>query len=64
MFGADLARQCLEAGLIDEIVIHLAPILLGDGIRLDTSGIERVTLERVDADTSSELTDLRFRVVP
>jgi dihydrofolate reductase len=63
VFGADLARQCLEAGLLDEIVIHLAPILLGDGIRLDTSGVQRVTLERVDSDTSSDLTDLRFRVV-
>ncbi|WP_236039136.1 dihydrofolate reductase family protein [Ktedonobacter robiniae] len=27
------ARQCLEAGLIDEILVHVAPILLGDGVR-------------------------------
>ena len=31
VIGADVARQCIEAGLIDELVIHLAPVLLGDG---------------------------------
>ncbi len=34
IFGADLARQCIEEGLVDEIFIHLLPTLLGDGIRL------------------------------
>ncbi|TDD41330.1 dihydrofolate reductase [Nonomuraea terrae] len=32
--GASLVRQCLAAGVIDEGVIHLAPVLLGAGIRL------------------------------
>lgn len=27
-------RPCLGAGLVDEIVIHVAPVLLGDGVRL------------------------------
>ncbi|GHO82645.1 deaminase [Dictyobacter formicarum] len=33
IIGASLARQCLEAGLINEILVHVAPILLGDGVR-------------------------------
>src|SRR5262245_5566338 len=34
LFGADLARQSLERGLLDEIIVDLAPVLLGDGVRL------------------------------
>ena len=42
--GANIIRQYLEAGLLDEMQIHLIPILLGDGVRLfenlDPEGIE------------------------
>jgi dihydrofolate reductase len=63
IFGAQTARQCLDAGLLDEIVIHLAPVLLGDGVRLyGGPGFPRVQLERIDATLSPQLTDLRFRV--
>jgi dihydrofolate reductase len=34
IFGANLAAQCLAKGLIDEIVVHVVPVLLGDGVRL------------------------------
>ncbi|MDQ0031899.1 dihydrofolate reductase family protein [Arthrobacter bambusae] len=34
MHGADTIRQCLEAGLLDEIRVDLVPLLLGSGIRL------------------------------
>lgn len=34
VLGANIARQCIEAGLLDEIIVHVAPILLGAGIRL------------------------------
>jgi dihydrofolate reductase len=34
VFGANLAVQCLRAGLLDEIVIHLVPVLLGGGVHL------------------------------
>ncbi|WP_067538667.1 dihydrofolate reductase family protein [Nocardia crassostreae] len=30
--GGAMARQCLEAGLLDELLIDLAPVLLGDGV--------------------------------
>jgi dihydrofolate reductase len=32
--GANVARQYLDAGLLDEFQVHVAPILLGDGVRL------------------------------
>ena len=47
LFGADLAGQCVAAGLVDEIIIHLAPVLLGGGVRL--YGGPRVDLERLPA---------------
>ncbi|WP_250443209.1 dihydrofolate reductase family protein [Actinotalea sp. C106] len=34
VLGADVARQCLEAGLLDEVLVFVAPVLLGDGTRL------------------------------
>lgn len=48
--GADVANQYLAAGLVDEMDIHLAPVLLGDGERLfvDTGGAQAgFDLERV-----------------
>jgi hypothetical protein len=62
--GASIARQCIAAGLIDEILIHLVPVLLGDGIRLFASpNTPRVSLETVGVTESDQVTDLRFRVV-
>jgi len=34
VLGANVARQSLEAGLLDEIIVHVAPVLVGDGVRL------------------------------
>jgi len=62
IFGAGIARQVVAAGLLDEIVVHIAPVLLGDGVRLYGNGAPRVELARVDATISPELTDLRFRI--
>lgn len=62
--GADIIRQFLKAGLLDELQIHLIPILLGDGIRLfedlDPQGIE---LKRADSIETPGATHLRFEVV-
>jgi riboflavin biosynthesis pyrimidine reductase len=33
VIGAQVARQCVQEQLIDEIVVHIAPGLLGDGVR-------------------------------
>jgi dihydrofolate reductase len=63
ILGANLAKQCLERGLLDEIVIHLAPVLLGDGVRLFAApGGEVVRLEPTEVKRTGPLTDLRFRV--
>jgi dihydrofolate reductase len=63
ILGADLAKQCLELGLLDEIIIHLAPVLLGDGVRLfAASGGKRVRLEPTQVRRTEQLTHLRFRV--
>lgn len=63
VLGADVARQCLERGLLDEIVVHVAPVLLGDGVRLyGRPGAGRIDLERTVVAQSGQLTDLRFRV--
>jgi dihydrofolate reductase len=65
VFGADIARQCIAAGLLDEIAIHIAPVLLGAGVPLfrDEDGASPLRLERVAADTRDQVTDLRYRVI-
>lgn len=62
IFGANVAAQCLRSGLLDEIVIHLVPILLGGGVRLIDSLDNQFTLERKFVTTSGQITDLRFAV--
>jgi dihydrofolate reductase len=63
IFGGSLTRQCLEAALLDEIVLHVAPILLGVGVRLfGESGGQGIELERVSVGEADQLTDLRFRI--
>lgn len=62
--GASVAQQCLQAGLLDELQIHVAPLLLGGGVRLfeDTGG-EPVELEPTRVVESPGVTHLRYRVV-
>jgi len=62
--GASVARQYLEAGLVDELQIHLVPLLLGGGRRLfDESGAHRPELELTRVINSPSVTHLRYRVV-
>jgi dihydrofolate reductase len=57
VLGADVARQCIEAGLLDEILMFVVPVLLGDGVRMfDHPGGMKVRLEEVRDD------ELWFRV--
>jgi dihydrofolate reductase len=64
VLGASVAKQCLEAGLLDEILVLVAPVLLGDGTRLfDHPGGTNVKLERIHLTDTPEATNLWFRVV-
>jgi len=64
VIGASIARQCIDAGLVDEILVHVAPVLLGDGVRFfSRPGAGHVELERISVTQSGQITDLRFRVV-
>lgn len=61
--GASTFQQFIRLGLLDELEIHLVPVLLGDGIplfeNLDAGPIE---LERTRVVESPDVTHLRFRV--
>jgi dihydrofolate reductase len=62
--GADTVQQFIRAGLLDELEIHLAPLLFGEGIRLfDKIGPQHVELENMRVVASPKVTHLRFRVV-
>jgi dihydrofolate reductase len=62
--GANVAQQLLAAGFIDELQIHIAPMLLGDGVRLfDGFGPDSVQLEGIRAIHSPAVTHLKYRVV-
>lgn len=64
MGGAGIAQEYLKAGLVDELYIHIAPILLGAGTRLfDHLAAELVELEKISSVDTPAATHLRFRVV-
>ena len=62
ILGADVAGQCLRRGLVDEILVYVLPVLLGDGIRFSSPGLGRIDLEPVSSTRSGAVTILRFRV--
>jgi dihydrofolate reductase len=64
VFSPSIGRQLLELGLIDEIDLHIAPILLGDGIRLyDNPGGVPIRLHRVGVGDPTEAVNVRYRPV-
>jgi len=59
-----IGRQLLERGLIDEVDLHVAPVLLGDGIRLyDNPGGHPIRLSTPDGADLSAAVNLRYRPV-
>jgi dihydrofolate reductase len=63
ILGADVAGQCLRRGLVDEILVYVVPVLLGDGIRFFSStGLARIDLEPLDSTRAGAVTILRFGV--
>jgi dihydrofolate reductase len=62
--GASVTQQYLQAGLLDELQIHLSPVLLGGGVRLlDDLGTDQAELECTRVIHSPAVTHLRYRVV-
>ena len=61
--GANVAQQFLRAGLLDEIQIHIPPVLLGDGVRLFEGLGTDVKLESTRVVSSPFATHLRYRLV-
>jgi dihydrofolate reductase len=62
MFSPTIGRQLLELGLIDEIDLHIAPILLGEGIRLyDNPGGAPVRLHRLGQGDPTSAVNVRYR---
>ena len=62
ILGADVAAQCLQRGLVDEILVYLLPVLLGDGIRFSSPGLTRIDLEPISSVQAGAVNILRFRV--
>jgi dihydrofolate reductase len=62
LIGANLGQQCIGEGLVDELVIHLLPVLLGAGVRLYAG--PQVNLQAPAVTQAGHTTNLRFRVRP
>jgi dihydrofolate reductase len=64
VLGADVARQCIEIGALDEVVVLVIPVFLGDGVRLFSHpGGTTVRLERMSVTDAPQATNLWYRVV-
>jgi dihydrofolate reductase len=62
ILGANVAGQCLAAGLVDEILVYVLPVLLGDGIPFSSPEVTPTDLEPLSSTRSGAATILRFRV--
>jgi dihydrofolate reductase len=62
ILGADVAAQCLQRGLVDEILVYVLPVLLGDGVRFSPPELGRIQLEPISSERSGDATILRYRV--
>ena len=61
--GAQVIQQYLAAGLLDELELHIVPVLLGDGARLfDNLGGAEIGLEQVRAVEAPGVTHVKYRV--
>jgi dihydrofolate reductase len=64
VLGSNVAHQCMEKRLVDEILVHIVPVLLGDGIRLfGGPRVGRTNMETLSVKRSGQITDIRLRVL-
>lgn len=64
VLGGSISRQCLERGLVDDIQLHVVPIVLGQGVSLLTGLSDPIRLERVETSAFADEVHLRYRVLP
>jgi dihydrofolate reductase len=65
VFSASIGQQLLRAGCIDQVHVHLVPVLFGAGMRLfEDLGGTHVQLEIIGVVEGSKATHLRYAVVP
>lgn len=63
MGGANIVQQYLKAGLVDELRVHIAPVLLCNGLRLfDNLGTNHIELERTALSGTPGVVHLKYRV--
>jgi dihydrofolate reductase len=63
MGGANLGQQYIAAGLVDELSIHLVPVLFHGGTRMfDNLGVDHTDLEILDVVASPNATHLRYAI--
>jgi dihydrofolate reductase len=62
LLGADVAAQAFRRGLVDEILVYVLPIVLGDGVPFSPAGSARVDLDPISSAQEGAATILRFRV--
>lgn len=58
--GGDIVRQCLHLGLIDSIILTIAPVVLGSGIRL--FGEDQINLKQTKIEVFNQFTQITYRV--
>jgi dihydrofolate reductase len=63
LHGATVMQQALPLGLVDEIRVHVIPVLLGGGTPLFSTLDSAISLERTDVQATPAATHLAFRVV-
>src|SRR5689334_19514967 len=60
----DIARQALRSGWLDELSIHIVPVLMGDGVRLfNHLGTDHIELECTQATNAKKVIHMTFRVI-
>jgi dihydrofolate reductase len=62
LMGAETAQQFLAAGLVDKLVIHIAPTLIGTGIRLFDVVPDHVHLDIESTESTPAATHITYRV--